>query len=81
MYGEVPFGKTLIAADLWGIWRKSGDFEGVGLRGQLSATYRFRDNLGLYAGLYAMYVDLDFKDEKLDDLILWGPNLGLELPF
>ena len=80
-YGEIPYGKTLLSANLGGIWFESGDFEGLGFRGQLSATYRFRENLGLYGGLYAMYVDLDFKDEKLDDLILWGPNIGLELRF
>ena len=80
-YTEIPWDKTLIAASIGGIWFESGDFEGIGIRGELSATYRFHENVGLFAGLYAMYIDLDLKKQDINDLILWGPNVGLELRF
>ncbi len=80
-YTEVPWGKTLIAGSVGGIWFESGNFEGLGFRGELSATYRFHENVGLFAGLYAMYVDLDLKKQDINDMFFWGPNVGLEFRF
>ena len=40
------------------------------------------DNVGFFAGLQAIYADLDLGgNEEIDDLLLWGPAVGLELRF
>jgi hypothetical protein len=80
-YAEVPWDKALISSSIGGIWFESGNFEGTGIRAEVAATYRFNKNIGLYGGVYLMYVDLDLKNEKLDDFLFWGPNIGLEFRF
>lgn len=80
-YAEVPWGKALISSSIGGIWFESGNFEGAGLRAEIAGTYRFHKNVGLYAGVYLMYVDIELKKQKLDDFLLWGPNVGLEFRF
>lgn len=80
-YAEIPWGKTLLAGSAGGIWFESGDFEGLGFRGELSAVYRLQQNLGLFAGLYAMYIDLELKKQDINDMFFWGPKVGIELRF
>ena len=38
-------------------------------------------DFGVDAGLKAIYADLDLGDEKIDDLLLWEPAVGLEFRF
>ena len=78
---EVPWDKTLIVANLGGFYFSAGDFDGTGIRSEVSATWRAHEMVGLYAGVNMMYVDIDLGDEALDDFFFWGPSVGLEFRF
>ncbi len=81
VHGEVPYGNFLYSAQFGGFYFDSSGFEGTGLRAQAGVTWRPYDNVGFFAGLSAIYADLEFKNEELDDLIIWGPAVGVEFRF
>jgi hypothetical protein len=59
----------------------SSRFEGLGIRAVAGAVWRPFEHVGFFAGLKAIYVDLELKKEVIDDLTLWGPAVGLEFRF
>ena len=81
VHGEVPYGNFLYSAQFGGFYFDSSGFEGTGIRAQADVTWRPYDNVGFFAGLKAIYADLEFKNEELNDLLLWGPAVGVEFRF
>ncbi len=81
VHAEVPYDNFLFSTQLGGFYFDAGDWEATGLRADVGVTWRPYNNLGFFAGLKAIYADLDFGDEKIDDLLLWGPAVGLEFRF
>mgnify|MGYP000607417889 CR=1 FL=1 len=81
VHAEVPFGEVLFSAQMSGLYGETSDFEALGFRGEAGLTWRPTENLGFFAGLSAIYVDLDLENERIDDLLFWGPTVGLEIRF
>ncbi len=80
-HAEVPYGDFLYSAQLGGFYFEISDIEATGIRAEAGVTWRPYDHIGFFAGLNAVYVDLEFDDEKINDLLFWGPAVGLELRF
>jgi len=78
---EVPYGNFLFSTQIGVFYFDSGNFEGLGIRAVAGAVWRPFDHVGFFAGLKAIYVDLELKNEVVDDLTLWGPAVGLEFRF
>lgn len=81
VHAEVPYGNFLLSTQLGGFYFDAGDWEATGLRAEAGVTWRPYGNVGFFAGLKAIYADLDLGDEQIDDLLLWGPAVGLEFRF
>ncbi len=82
VYAEVPYGNVLISAQFGGFYVNGiSNFEATGIRADAGVTWRPYDHVGFFAGFYTTYVDLNLDDEKIDDLLLWGPIVGLEFRF
>ncbi len=81
VHAEIPHGNFLYSAQFGGFYFDSGNFEGTGIRAEAGVTWRPYDHVGLFAGLNAIYADLELKNEAIDDLILWGPAVGVEFRF
>ncbi len=58
-----------------------GGIEATGIRAEAGVTWRPYDNVGFFAGLNAIYVDLDLEKDEINDLRFWGPAIGLEFRF
>jgi hypothetical protein len=80
-HAEVPYGNFLFSTQLGGFYFDAGDWEATGVRAEAGVTWRPYGKVGFFAGLKAIYADLDLGDEKIDDLLLWGPAVGLEFRF
>ena len=80
-HAEVPFGDVVLSAQAGGFYFEVDDFSGSGFRAEVGATWRPYDHIGFFGGLYAIYADLELNDEDLNDFILWGPAVGLEIRF
>lgn len=80
-HAEVPYGNFMFSTQLGGFYVDTGDWEATGLRADAGVTWRPYDNVGFFAGLHAIYANLDLGDEEIDDLLLWGPAVGLEFRF
>jgi len=78
---EIPYNEFLFTGRIGGFYFDADDIEGTGVRSELSATWRPYENVGFYAGFYAFYADLELKNEDIDDLLLYGPSVGIELRF
>lgn len=78
---EIPWGPVLLSGQVGGIFYDSSDFSVKGLRSELSATWRLHETIGLYFGVKANYVDVEFRREEIDDVWFWGPAIGLEFRF
>ena len=78
---EVPYGNFVFSSQLGGFYVDTGDWEATGLRAEAAVTWRPYDYVGFFAGLHAIYADLDLGDEEIEDLLLWGPAVGLEFRF
>lgn len=78
---EVPYGNILFSTQIGAFYFASGNFEGLGIRAIAGAVWRPYDPVGFFAGLKAIYVDLELKNEVVDNLTLWGPAVGLEFRF
>jgi len=78
---EVPYGNFLFSTQFGAFYFDSGNFEGLGIRAVVGAIWRPYDHVGIFAGLKAIYVDLELKNEVIDDLTFWGPAVGLEFRF
>lgn len=81
MHLEIPYGEFVFVGQLGGFYFEADNFEGTGIRAELSATWRPYEHVGFYAGFYSMYADLKLKNEEIDDLLLFGPSIGIELRF
>lgn len=82
VHTEVPYDNLLFSAQFGAFYFDDGnDFEGTGVRADAGVTWRPLDHLGFYAGVKAIYADVDTGGDKIDDLLLWGPAFGLELRF
>jgi hypothetical protein len=81
VHGEVPYADFLFSAQFGGFYFDSSGFEGTGLRAQAGVTWRPYDHVGFFAGLNAIYADLTLNNEELNDLVLWGPSVGVEFRF
>ena len=81
VHAEVPYGNFLFSTQLGGFYFDAGSFEGTGIRADAGVTWRPYDHVGFFAGLNAIFVDLTIDDEEIDDLLLWGPAVGLEFRF
>ena len=81
VHAEVPYGNFLFSTQFGGFYVDTGSFEATGIRAEAGVTWRPYDHVGFFAGLNAIYADLDLGDEKIDDVLLWGPTVGLELRF
>ena len=81
VHAEVPYNNFLFSTQLGGFYFETGDFKGTGIRADAGVTWRPFDHLGVFAGLSAIYADLDFNDDKIDNLLLWGPTIGFEFRF
>ena len=80
-HAEVPFGDVVLSAQAGGFYFEADDFAGSGARAEVGATWRPYDHIGFFGGLYAIYADLEINNEDLNDFILWGPAVGLEIRF
>jgi hypothetical protein len=78
---EVPYGNFLFSTQIGAFYFDSGNFEGLGIPAVAGAVWRPYDHVGFFAGLKAIYVDLELKNETIDDLTLWGSAVGLEFRF
>lgn len=78
---EVPYGNFLFSIHVGALYFDSGNLEGLGIRADAGATWRPYDHVGFFAGLKAIYVDLELKNDVIDDLSFWGPAVGLEFRF
>lgn len=78
---EVPWGPVLLSGQAGGFYYDSDAFSAKGLRTELSATWRPYDNLGIYFGLNATYIDIELRKEDINDVWLWGPAVGVEVRF
>ena len=81
VHAEVPYGNFLISTQFGGYYIDTGAFEATGIRAEVGVTWRPYDHFDFFAGLNAIYADLDLCNEQIDDLLLWGPAIGLELRF
>ncbi len=81
VHAEIPSGNFMFATQLGGFYYSSSDFDATGIRAEASVTWRPYDHVGFFAGLFATYADLDLDDEKINDVLLWGPAVGLEFRF
>ncbi len=81
VHAEVPYGNFLFSTQLGGFYIDTNAFEATGIRAEAGVTWRPYDHVGFFAGLNAIYADLDLGGEEIDDLLLWGPAIGLELRF
>ena len=76
---EIPYDNLLFSAQAGVFYFNDGDdFEGTGVRASAGVTWRPLDRLGFFAGLNTIYADVDTGNDSIDDLLLWGPTLGLE---
>jgi hypothetical protein len=80
-YGEVPLGHFLLSAAFGGFYGKTGDFEAMGFRAGGGLTWRPFRNIGLFTGMNAIFADVTLSDENVDNLVFWGPAVGLELRY
>ena len=81
VHPEVPYGNFLFSAQFGGFYVDINDFEATGIRAEAGVTWRPYDNVGIFADLNAIYADLELERDDIDDLVLWGPAVGLELRF
>ena len=78
---EIPYNNFLFSTQFGGFYLETGDIEATGIRAEAGVTWRPYDNVGFFAGLNAIYVDLDLEGDEINDLLFWGPAFGLELRF
>jgi len=78
---EIPFGKFMFATQFGGFWVDTGDFEATGIRAETGFTWRPARYIGIYAGLNLIYADVEWSGEEIDDLLLFGPAVGLEFRY
>ena len=78
---EVPYNSFLFSTQFGGFYFETGDIEATGIRAEAGVTWRPYDNVGFFAGLNAIYVDMELSGEEIDDLLFWGPVIGLEIRF
>ena len=79
LHGEVPYDDFLFSGQFGAFYFDDGDdFEGTGVRANAGVTWRPYDHLGVFAGMSGIYADMDTANDKIDDLLLWGPTFGLE---
>ncbi len=81
VHAEVPYGNFLFSTHIGALYFNISDFEATGIRAEAGVTWRPYDHVGFFAGLHASYVDLELDDENINDLLFWGPAVGLELRF
>ncbi len=81
VHAEVPYGNFLFSTQFGGFYIEAGDFEATGIRAEAGVNWRPYDHVGFFAGLHAIYADLDLDNEQIDDLLLWGPAVGVEFRF
>lgn len=81
VHAEVPYDNFLFSAQFGGFYAEVNNFKATGMRAQAGITWRLYDNVGFFAGLNSVYIDLDLKNEQFDDVLLWGPAVGLEFRF
>ncbi len=81
VHAEVPYGNFLFSTQFGGFYVDTGDFEATGIRADAGVTWRPYDHVGFFAGLHAIYADLHLDNDDIDDLLLWGPAVGLELRY
>ena len=81
VHAEVPYDNFLFSAQFGGFYADIGSIEATGIRAEAGVTWRPYDHVGLFAGLHAIYADLQLDNNDIDDLLLWGPAVGLELRF
>jgi len=80
-HAEIPIGRFMIATQLGGFYIDTGDFEATGIRAEAGVTWRPYDHVGFFAGLLATYADLDLDNHQINDVLLWGPAVGMEFRF
>ncbi len=80
-HAEVPYGNFLFSAQFGDFYADINDIEATGIRAEAGVTWRPYDHVGLFAGLHAIYADLQLDNNDINDLLLWGPAVGLELRF
>jgi hypothetical protein len=81
IHAELPYGSLLFSSELGAFYFDSGNFEGLGIRASAGLSWRPYDHVGLFAGFRTIYIDLELKRDVLDDVVLWGPTVGLEFRF
>jgi hypothetical protein len=81
IHAEVPYGALVLSTQIGGFYADTSDFEATGIRGEVGVTWRPFRHVGLFAGLNLIYADLELSNEEIDDLVLWGPLVGLELRY
>ena len=78
---ELTVGTVRTDRPIGGFYIDTSTFEATGMRAEAGVTWRPYNHVGFFAGLHAIYADLDLGDEQIDDLLLWGPAVGMEVRF
>ncbi len=81
IHAEIPIGRFMLSTQLGGFYIDTGDFEATGIRAEAGVTWRPYDHVGFFAGILATFADLDLDDEQINDVLLWGPAVGMEFRF
>jgi hypothetical protein len=78
---EVPYRNFLFSSQLGAFYAKADNFEATGIRAEAGVTWRPVSYVGIFAGLNLIYADVDLNNEEIDDLLFFGPSVGLEFRF
>ena len=81
LYAVVPIGRFMLSTHLGGFYIDIDDFAATGIRAEAGVTWRPYDHVGFFAGLLATYADLELDNQKINDVLLWGPAIGMEFRF
>ena len=78
---EIPYEEFVFSGNLGAFYFQADDFEGTGIRSNLSATWRPYEHVGFYTGFNLFYADLELNSEDINDLVIYGPTAGIEIRF
>lgn len=81
IHAEIPYENFVLSTQIGGFYAETGDFEATGIRAEVGVSWRPFRHVGFFAGLNLIYADLELSQEEIDDLVLWGPLIGLELRY
>ena len=78
---EVPYGNFLFSSQVGAFYANASGFEAWGLRAEAGVTWRPHRHVGIFAGLNLIYADVELRNEEIDDLLFFGPSVGLEFRY